>query len=96
MNRVNSKFIPDRKVLAGGVGAIVTWLALMALEHFAGIVISSDVAGLIVAAVAPTVSWIVPPSIKDVAVRLDGDLRRVFEQRQAMSPGLSPPSDQRD
>ena len=78
---ISPKFFPDRKVLAGGIGGIVTWLALMALEHFFGVVVSSDVAGIIVAAVAPTIAYLVPPSVMDIAKRLDTDLRSAFVER---------------
>lgn len=88
---ISSSFIPDQKVLAGGIGGAAAWLIIMALEHFAGISISSDVAGLIVAAIVPLVGWVVPPSVADVAKRLDTDIRQVFEERQSASPGLSEP-----
>lgn len=78
---MNSKYVPDRKVLAGGISGIVTWLGLMAIERFFGVVISSDVAGIIVAAVAPTIAYMVPPSVADVAKRLDADIRNVFVER---------------
>lgn len=80
---MNSRYIPDRKVLAGGLGGLLTWLVLLALEHFFGIVISSDVAALIVAIVAPSISYAVPPSVQDIAKRLDRDIRSVFIDRQS-------------
>jgi hypothetical protein len=86
-----SKLVPDRKVLAGGIGGLVTWWIMTALEYFAGISISSEVASLIMTAVVPSVSFIVPPSVADIARRLDSDLRQTFEERQAETPGLSEP-----
>jgi hypothetical protein len=82
--------MPDRKVLAGGVTGILIYAISIGLEYF-GVNISSDVLGLVIAVVSPSVSFLIPPAVKDISTRLDTDLRRVFEERQAETPGLSPP-----
>ena len=82
--------MPDRKVLAGGITGILIYVVSIGLEYF-GVNISSDVLGLLIAVIAPSVSFLIPPAVKDISARLDSDLRRVFEERQAATPGLSPP-----
>lgn len=82
--------MPDRKVLAGGVTGILIYLTSLVLEYF-GIDVSSDVLGLVIAVLSPSVSFMIPPAVKDVAARLDADIREVFLERQADTPGLTPP-----
>ena len=84
--------LPDRKVLAGGLTGIVIYLTSLALEYF-GIAVSSDVLGLVIAVLSPSVSFLIPPAVKDIATRLDSDIRDVFLERQASTPGLTPPRD---
>jgi hypothetical protein len=86
------KYIPDRKVLAGGLAGAAVWLVSLVAEFY-GVSVSSDVLGAALSVIMPLVAWAVPPSIADVAARLDSDLRRVFEDRQASSPGLTPPTE---
>jgi hypothetical protein len=86
------KYLPDRKVLATGVTGLLIWIISLIAEFY-GIAVSSDVLGAAIAVIAPAVGWMIPPAVKDVAARLDADLRRVFEERQSTSPGLTPPVD---
>lgn len=86
------KYLPDRKVLAGGLTTLAIWLLSIAAEWY-GIAVSSDALGGAIAVLAPAVAWMIPPSVKDIAARLDTDLRTTFEIRQSMTPGLTPPKD---
>ena len=84
--------MPDRKVLAGGTVGLAIYVISLILEYF-GVNISSDVLGLIIAVVSPSVSFLIPPAVRDIASRLDTDLRQTFEFRQSAEPGLTPPRD---
>lgn len=77
-----SRYIPDRKVLAGGLTGLVVWAVSLACQD-AGYDVPADVLGLAIALVAPTIAYLVPPSVKDIAKRLDGDIRAAYELQHA-------------
>lgn len=65
--------IPDRKVIAGGVGGVLAWLILMAASK-AGIPISADVQAQLAGVIGWVLAWAVPPSTRDIITRLNNDL----------------------
>lgn len=79
---MKSRWIPDRKVLAGGLSACATWLLLEVIEYL-GVPVSSDVAGMLVTLASSLAGYLTPPSVKDIAKRLDRDLRSAFLDRSA-------------
>ena len=81
---------PDRKIMAGGLASIAVYV-LAIIAEWRGVPVSSDVLGLLITLVGPIVSFMVPPAVRDVAARLDADIRQVFLERQAAEPGFTPP-----
>lgn len=71
---MTSKYMPDRKVLAGGLTGLAVWLLSLVAEFY-GIAVSSDVLGILIALISPMVAYLVPPSVADIAKRLDDDIR---------------------
>jgi hypothetical protein len=66
-------YLPDRKVLAGGIAGIVTWgLTIVAARY--GVVLTPDMQALIVGGVGWAIAYIVPPSQHDIVKRLNDDL----------------------
>lgn len=66
-------FLPDRKVLAGGIAGLLTWgLTVVAARY--GIVLTPDIQSLIVGGVGWAMAYIVPPSQHDIVKRLNDDL----------------------
>lgn len=66
-------YLPDRKVLAGGVAGIITW-GLTVLAGRYGIVLTPEMQSLIVGGVGWAMAYLVPPSQHDIIKRLDNDL----------------------
>lgn len=62
------KFLPDRKVLAGGVSGVIAFL----LSTYAGL--DPELSGLVSAAAWGLVSYFVPPSVKDIVMRVDNTI----------------------
>lgn len=74
-----SKWIPDRKIWAGGLAAVAAWLLCQALQQFAGIVIPPDFAASIIVTAGGAISYLVPPSVADLLRRADDTLRHLGE-----------------
>jgi hypothetical protein len=72
-----SKWIPDRKVWAGGLAAVTAWALCQALAMLAGIVVPPDVAMWVVVTAGGAISYLVPPSVADLTRRADETLRRL-------------------
>lgn len=72
-----TKWIPDRKVWAGGLAAVLAWLLAQALQQLAGVTLAPDTAAAIVAGAGGLVAYWVPPSLADLARRADDTLRRL-------------------
>ena len=60
-----TKWIPDRKYLAGGIAGIVAW----ALSTWAGL--DAEVSMQVGTALAAVVAYFVPPSVNDIIKRVD-------------------------
>lgn len=66
-------YLPDRKVLAGGVAGLVTWGLTLIAQHY-GIVLTPDIQSFLVGGVGWAIAYLVPPSKHDILKRLDNDL----------------------
>lgn len=65
-----NKYIPDRKVLAGGIAGVLTWLITLGMSA-AGVDIPAEtVTGLVGGAMA-LAAYFIPPSKKDIIKRVD-------------------------
>lgn len=78
---IPSRYMPDQKILAGGLGSIAAFALVLALRAI-GIEVPMDLALIVVAAAGPTIGYLVPQSVADVARRLDALVRDL-----ALSPG---------
>lgn len=68
------KWIPDRKVLAGGLAAVLAWLVTVALAGW-GVSIPTEVVGGAVAGAYALIAYLVPPSVGDLLKRADDTLK---------------------
>lgn len=66
-----NKWFPDAKVLAGGLGSVVAWIVVTAVNSFTGATIGMEAAVAAVGAVAPVVAYLVPDSVEDIARKVD-------------------------
>jgi len=71
------KWIPGRKVAASGLGAVVAWLLIQALDRFTGVQISLEEATGIVGAVTVVCAACIPDSAKDVLEKADKIVRKI-------------------
>lgn len=60
-----TKWIPDRKYLAGGISGVIAW----GLSSFAGL--DGELSLQIATAVAAVIAYFVPPSVNDIIKRVD-------------------------
>jgi uncharacterized membrane protein YjjB (DUF3815 family) len=60
-----TRYIPDRKFLAGGASGVIAW----ALSTFLGL--DAELSMQIAAAAAAAVAYFVPPSVGDIIKRVD-------------------------
>lgn len=68
-----SKYIPDRKILAGGLAGIVAWAVMLGLG-FAGVQVPAETQALLTTLIASLIGYLVPPSQKDIVKRLNDQL----------------------
>ena len=71
------KWVPDRKVLAGGLASVFAWALVLLLQRYLGIALPAETAAAIVAGAGSVVAYWVPPSLADLARRADETLRRL-------------------
>lgn len=74
-----SRYIPDRKILAAGLTGIAAW-ALILLAERIGFTLPPDAAAAIVGAAMTAVGYLVPPSVQDIAKRIDDKLKASFAE----------------
>ena len=72
-----SKYVPDRKVLAGGVSSIAAFAVVMGLNA-AGVEIGMEAGVGLVGAIGTVAAYVVPPSVQDVTKRIDDTFENVF------------------
>lgn len=73
---------PDRKVWAGGLVGIVTW-AIMFAAAKAGHPIDLGLQALIPVVLGYIVSYVVPPSVRDIVKRVDNTIVRIANADQS-------------
>jgi len=64
-------WIPDRKVLAGGISGVVAFFLAKALD------MDPETATAISGAVAGTVAYFIPPSVADVVNKIDSTMKKI-------------------
>lgn len=69
-----SKWIPDRKVWAGGVTMIVAWLIVQALNRYAGADIPLGADAVLAFAIGKAVEWFVPQPAKELIAKIDNEI----------------------
>ena len=72
-----SKWIPDRKVWAGGLAGALAWFLTLAIQQGTGVILPPEIASGLVGAAGMAVAYLVPPSVADLARRADETLRRL-------------------
>jgi len=70
-------FIPDRKVWAGGLAALLTWGINLAAQHFLGVSLPPDLLTMVVGGVTTGVAYLVPPTVRDIVKRLNDDIVQI-------------------
>lgn len=84
-----SKWFPDRKILAGGLGMVVAWLSVQLLGTYTEVQLTMESATAIVGAVGMGLAYLVPPSVMDVIRRVDEFLDEFddeFEEEEPAAP----------
>lgn len=66
----NSRYWPDQKWLAGGLGGVTTWAVLLLLNQF-GIAVPPGLEAVIPALVTMIVHYAVPAADQDIVKRLN-------------------------
>lgn len=74
-----SQFIPDRKVLAGGVTSVAAWGVTQVAVHY-GIPITPEMQGYIAAALGWLVAYLVPVAQRDVLRHLNDELVAIAQK----------------
>lgn len=72
------KFFPDRKIIAGGTAAILAFFITAAARHY-GVELGPDAQTMLVAGIGGLISYIVPPSQRDIIKRLDDNLVKLAQ-----------------
>lgn len=80
-----SKWIPDRKVWAGGLTTLVAWLLIMVLNAYAGADIPIECGGPLGLAIGKAVEYFVPQPAKELIAKIDNEI--------VAAAGMSPTSD---
>lgn len=65
------KWVPDRKWFATGIGGLLAFLAIMAIEQFGGVDVPLEVEASIIGLFGWLLQYLVPPSAQDIYKRLD-------------------------
>lgn len=71
-----SRFIPDRKVWAGGLAGLISWGLVAALGRY-GITLTPDQSLMLSGMIVGAVQYITPPSTWDIIKRLNDSLVKV-------------------
>lgn len=77
------KWLPDRKVLAGGLSGVVAWGIMLGLS-MAGVPVPAETQALLVTVISTAMGYLVPPSQRDIVKRLNDQLVAVA----AADPGI--------
>ncbi|SMC43338.1 hypothetical protein SAMN06297251_102156 [Fulvimarina manganoxydans] len=84
-----SKWFPDRKVLGGGMSAIVAFL-LIQIASAAGADIPAEWQAILPTAIGYAVSYLLPPAARDVIARMDDALVEIAaaDPKSKVSPAV--------
>lgn len=66
-----SKWIPDRKIIATGVGGVVAWLLVQVANTYLGMDIGLESATAIVGVVGTALGYLVPESVESTLRKAD-------------------------
>lgn len=69
-----ANWIPDRKVVAGGLAGIITWAAMLAAGQFLGVHLDPSLQPAIATAVGTLIAYATPPSLRDKIKRLNDEV----------------------
>lgn len=69
-----SKWIPDRKILAGGVASVVAFLAVVAADQFLGFSLPMETAMMVVGGLGTLVAYMVPEKYETIFRKADAAL----------------------
>lgn len=69
-----SKWIPDRKVWAGGVTMVVAWLIVQALNVYLGADVPIEAATLLAFGIGKAVEFLVPQPAKELIAKIDNEI----------------------
>lgn len=76
------KWIPDRKIVAGGLAGVAAWLVVMGLGEV-GVPVSMEAATAIVGAAVAAFGYIVPDSVERVLEKANDILVEFGEEDDA-------------
>ncbi|GGD29178.1 hypothetical protein [Aureimonas glaciei] len=69
-----SKWVPDRKVWAGGLTMVIAWLIVQALNVYAGADIPIEITAGLAFAIGKAVEYLVPQPAKELIAKIDNDI----------------------
>lgn len=75
-----SKWIPNRKILASGVGAIVAYLAVVATRTWLGVDVTMEIAMALVGIIGTALGYIVPEDAERILDQADDILAEYFAE----------------
>lgn len=76
MTAPSQNWFPDRNVLSGGLVAVVSWAVIAIADHY-GLNIPLFIQAAIPTFLGYIVTYILPPSVKDVVARVNDDIVRL-------------------
>ncbi|NDV88816.1 hypothetical protein GTW51_19155 [Aurantimonas aggregata] len=87
-----SKWIPDRKVWTGGLFAVLAFLAVLALNTWAGTDIPIEAGAFIALGIGKALEYILPPSVLDIIKRVNNDIVAIAaaSPESKVSPEVGP------
>lgn len=80
-NQVGPTWPPDRKIWAGGLASLVAWGILYGLGR-AGVALPPELQAMLVPAVGYVISYVTPPSIRDIVTRVNNDIVKLANADQ--------------
>lgn len=63
--------VPSQKLVAGGIGGVLTWVIVAALNKYAGVTLPADIVAYVVAL---ALAYLVPPSQRDLIDHLTDEV----------------------
>lgn len=75
------KWIPDRKILNGGIVAVVGWFILTGLREFTSVDVDTEVQAFVTGVVTWAYMYVLPPRASDTLNRVTKPLFRTLEEQ---------------